>query len=57
MPGYTSMMRYFPDHGVAIAFQITTDGGISDGTEPLHEFLFDMQISLAEIAANRIGQE
>lgn len=32
IPGYTSSLRYYKDHGVAIAFQVNTDIGILDDT-------------------------
>ena len=32
IPGYTSSLRYYADHGVAIAFQINTDIGLTDDT-------------------------
>ena len=35
IPGYTSSMRYFPDHRIAVAFQINTDIGITDDSPPL----------------------
>lgn len=31
IPGYSSSLRYYPDFGVAIAFQINTDIGIMEG--------------------------
>ncbi|EDX71366.1 beta-lactamase [Coleofasciculus chthonoplastes PCC 7420] len=35
IPGYSSSLRYYPDHDVAIAFQINTDIGIVDDTTPV----------------------
>jgi D-alanyl-D-alanine carboxypeptidase len=32
IPGYTSSLRYYADHGVAIAFQINTDIGLESDT-------------------------
>ena len=39
IPGYTSSMRYYPQYGVAIAFQINTDKGVSDHSTDLVEVL------------------
>ena len=30
IPGYSSSLRYYPDHKVAISFQINTDIGVVD---------------------------
>jgi D-alanyl-D-alanine carboxypeptidase len=46
MPGYCSSLRYYPRHGVAIAFQINTDVGIVDGSTPVVE---DMETRLAKV--------
>ena len=32
IPGYVSSLRYYADHGVAVAFQINTDIGLADDT-------------------------
>ena len=32
IPGYTSSLRYYADHGVAVAFQINTDIGLTNDT-------------------------
>ncbi len=37
IPGYTSSLRYYPDHKAAVAFQINTDIGIVDGSTDLYE--------------------
>ncbi|MCB1111185.1 MAG: serine hydrolase [Chlamydiales bacterium] len=50
IPGYTSSMRYYPQHGVAIAFQINTDRGVSDHSTQLID---DMEQRLAGIIINR----
>lgn len=34
IPGYCSSLRYYPRHGVAIAFQINTDVAVMDGPAP-----------------------
>ena len=47
IPGYSSSLRYYPDHGVTIAFQINTDIGIVDDTTPV---VREMEARLAEIA-------
>jgi len=46
IPGYSSSLRYYPDHGIAIAFQINTDIGIVDNTTPV---MREMETRLAEI--------
>lgn len=35
IPAYVSSLRYYPDHGVTVAFQINTDTGFLDGTSDL----------------------
>jgi D-alanyl-D-alanine carboxypeptidase len=47
VPGYSSSLRYYPDHGVTIAFQINTDIGIVDDAMPV---VREMEARLAEIA-------
>lgn len=42
IPGYSSSMRYYPEYGVAIAFQINTDSRVSD-------FVSEMELGLAEL--------
>jgi D-alanyl-D-alanine carboxypeptidase len=42
IPGYSSSMRYYPKYGVAVAFQVNTDSGVSD-------FVSEMERCLAEI--------
>ena len=37
IPGYSSSLRYYPEHRVAIAFQINTDIGIVDDSTALYE--------------------
>jgi D-alanyl-D-alanine carboxypeptidase len=52
IPGYVSSMRYYPDHGIAVAFQINGDGGIAGGgTEA--DFVPEMERRLAELVASR----
>jgi len=50
IPGYSSSLRYYPGHGVAIAFQINTDIGIVDGSTPVVE---DMETRLAKVVMDR----
>jgi len=45
IPGYSSSLRYYPDHGIAVAFQINTDIGIVDGSTQLVQ---DMEKRLIE---------
>lgn len=47
IPGYCSSLRYYPDHGVTIAFQINTDVGIVDDTTAV---VSEMEERLAQIA-------
>jgi len=35
IPGYVSSLRYFPEHGVAIAFQVNTDIGVIAEERPV----------------------
>lgn len=44
--GYSSSLRYYPDYGIAIAFQINTDIGIVDDKTPV---LREMEAGLAEV--------
>lgn len=46
IPGYSSSLRYYPNYGIAIAFQINTDIGIVDHSTPVIE---DMENRLAEV--------
>ena len=48
IPGYSSSLRYYPDLGVGVAFQINTDVGIVDGSTRLAE---DMETRLVAIVA------
>ena len=47
IPGYSSSLRHYPDHGVTIAFQINTDVGIVDDTTAV---VSEMEERLAKIA-------
>lgn len=47
IPGYSSSLRHYPDHGVTIAFQINTDVGIVDNTTAV---VSEMEERLAQIA-------
>lgn len=53
IPGYCSSLRYYADHGVAVAFQINTDVGIADHSTPVMEA---MERRLAQIAQRAAGQ-
>lgn len=46
IPGYTSSLRYYKDHGVAIAFQVNTDIGIVEDTSSVVQ---TMESRLAEV--------
>lgn len=46
IPGYVSSMRYYPEMGIAVAFQINTDGCFAPGVEA-EEVMADMEIRLA----------
>jgi len=37
IPGYCSSMRYYPEHRIAVAFQINTDIGVVDGPTSIVE--------------------
>ena len=50
IPGYVSSMRYYPDHGIAVAFQINGDGGIAGGDWGA-EFVPEMERRLARLVA------
>lgn len=47
VPGYSSSLRYYPDHEVTVAFQINTDVGIVDDTTAV---VSEMEERLAQIA-------
>lgn len=50
IPGYVSSLRYYADHGVAVAFQINTDDALeTDSTFVVRE----LEMRLAEIALFR----
>ncbi len=48
IPGYSSSLRYYPEHRVAIAFQINTDIGIVDDSTSLYE---EMAARLEQVIA------
>ncbi len=54
IPGYTSSLRYYPEYHICIAFQINTDIGIVDHSEPVVE---DMERRLAEIVVAAARQD
>ncbi len=45
IPGYSSSLRHYADHGVTIAFQVNTDTGF---TEPDSELMGEIEARLAE---------
>lgn len=47
IPGYSSSLRHYADHGVTVAFQINTDIGIVDDTTTV---VTEMEKRLAQIA-------
>lgn len=56
IPGYVSSLRYYADHGVAIAFQINTDAGLETDTTSVVQ---EMESGLAEVvlsAENRADE-
>lgn len=60
IPGYTSSLRYYPDHGVTVALQINTDIGIVDGGSEviaaIERRLAEVAIAIAEKSVAQIGQ-
>lgn len=48
IPGYCSSLRYYPEYGIAVAFQINTDIGIVDDSTPVIE---EMESRLAAVVA------
>jgi D-alanyl-D-alanine carboxypeptidase len=44
IPGYCTSLRYYPEYGVAIAFQINTDVGVMDGA-PSHIDLIEERLA------------
>ncbi|MCB2230321.1 beta-lactamase family protein [bacterium] len=54
IPGYISSLRYYPEYDICIAFQINTDIGIVDHSEPVVE---DMEERLAEIVVAAARQD
>lgn len=52
IPGYTSSLRHYPDHGVTIAFQINTDIGLADSSMPL---VAEMEMALAKAVMGMAG--
>jgi len=46
IPGYTSSLQYYADHGITIAFQINTDIGMLDESRPI---IKNMETRLAAV--------
>jgi len=53
IPGYTSSLRYYDDHGVAIAFQINTDAGLESDTTSA---VLEMEAWLAKVVLSTRNQ-
>ena len=58
IPGYTSSMRYYPEHRIAVAFQVNTDIEADEFTSDLEEALAELVASHARsnddaLASNR----
>jgi len=53
IPGYTSSLRYYDDHGVAIAFQINTDAGLESDTTST---VLEMEAWLAKVVLSTRNQ-
>lgn len=51
IPGYSSSLRYYADHNVAIAFQVNTDIGIADNASPVVRML---EQKLAEVVVQAL---
>lgn len=54
IPGYCSSLRYYPDYGIAVAFQINTDIGIVDSSARVVEAI---EIRLAQIVMDAQQKE
>lgn len=52
IPGYSSSLRYYPEHRVAIAFQVNTDIGIVNDSIPL---VGDLEYRLAQTVISAIS--
>jgi D-alanyl-D-alanine carboxypeptidase len=51
IPGYSSSLRHYPEHGITIAFQLNTDIGIDDESM---QVIKNMEIRLAKIAITAV---
>ncbi|NBB77595.1 MAG: serine hydrolase, partial [Bacteroidetes bacterium] len=49
IPGYCSSLRYYPEKGIAVAFQMNTDKGITDSSS---QTMNEIEIRLADILIN-----
>lgn len=54
IPGYSSSLRYYADHNVSIAFQINTDIGIADNSNPVMKML---EQKLAEVVVGALDSK
>jgi D-alanyl-D-alanine carboxypeptidase len=51
IPGYSSSLRHYTEHGITIAFQLNTDIGIDDESMQL---IKNMEIRLAKIVITAV---
>lgn len=51
IPGYCSSLRYYPDYGIAVAFQINTDIGIVDSSAQVVETI---ESRLAQVVTGKM---
>ncbi len=53
IPGYTSSLRYYAEHRIAVAFQINTDIGIVDDSTPVVE---EMETRLTQVVMEAVNR-
>ena len=51
IPGYTSSLRHYPEHGITIAFQLNTDIKIANESMQL---IKNMEIRLAKVVITAV---
>jgi D-alanyl-D-alanine carboxypeptidase len=54
IPGYTSSLRYYAEHRIAVAFQINTDIGIVDDSTPVVK---EMETRLTEVVLDAVHRQ
>jgi len=54
IPGYTSSLRYYPDHRIAVAFQINTDIGVVDDSTKVVE---EMETRLTRVVLEAVDEQ